>query len=336
MSRSDPSALEDLLTNGLHEDVAPALSAWVAVDGQVRAVTAVGEASPATVFDLASLTKPLVVVTQVMSDVSRGRYALDDAVELAGGTSRTYRELLGHRSGLPAWEDLWAVVTAQLPRWSPGDPEVWRVVEGRISELLETRPESTVVYSDLGYIQLGRALEREHGRTLRELSRSYGPVARAAPTGSCPRRMVELHGEVHDLNCWVLGGAAGHAGTFASASDVGSWALDLLRSEGGKGGSLDPGVVREFWSRENRSGESTWVLGWDTPSAAGSSGGQFMSDQAVGHLGFTGTSVWLDPACGFAAVLLTNRVAGPEGSQERARTFRRRFHDEVRAHFDLI
>jgi serine-type D-Ala-D-Ala carboxypeptidase len=336
MNVSDLSALEALLQEGLHDGVSPALSAWVAVDGQARTIAAAGAATPATVFDLASLTKPLVIVTQAMIDVSQGRYDLDDPVELAGGASKTYRELLGHRSGLPAWEDLWAVVTGSLPSWTPGDSEVWRVVEDRIAELLETRPESTTVYSDLGYIQLGRALEREHGRTLRELGRAYGPVSQAAPTGRCPRRQNELQGEVHDLNCWVLGGAAGHAGTFACASEVGAWALDLLRSERDQGGSVDSGVIREFWSRENRSAGSTWVLGWDTPSMSGSSGGQFMSDQAVGHLGFTGTSVWLDPASGFAAVLLTNRIAGPDGSQERLRSFRRRFHDGIRAHFDLI
>jgi CubicO group peptidase (beta-lactamase class C family) len=336
MKSADAAALEDLLKEGLRDGVAPALSAWIAVDGQPRAVAAAGDATPATVFDLASLTKPLVIVTQVMVDVGRGRYGLDDAVDFAAGQTRSYRELLGHRSGLPAWEDLWAVATSSLPRWQPGHSEVWRVVEDRISELLETRAEPNAIYSDLGYIQLGRALEREHGKSLRELARTYGPVPEAAPTRQCPRRQVELRGHVHDLNCWVLGGAAGHAGTFACAADVGAWALDLLRSASGQGGSLDSGVVREFWSHENRSSQSTWVLGWDTPSSSGSSGGQFMSDQAIGHLGFTGTSVWLDPACGFAAVLLTNRVSGPEGSQERVRAFRRRFHDEVRAHFDLI
>lgn len=336
MSSADVSALEDLLKRGLQDGVAPALSAWIAVDGQARAIAAAGDATPATVFDLASLTKPLVIVTQVMSDVGQGRYGLDDAVELAGGQTRSYRELLGHRSGLPAWEDLWAVATASLGSWTPGQSEVWRVVEDRIGELLETRTEPNVVYSDLGYIQLGRALEREHGKSLRDLARVYGPVREAAPTGPCPRRQLDLQGQVHDLNCWVLGGAAGHAGAFGSATDVGAWALDLLSSANGQGGSLDSGVVRDLWSRENRSGDSTWVLGWDTPSSSGSSGGQFMSERAVGHLGFTGTSVWLDPACGFAAVLLTNRVAGPQGSQNRVRAFRRRFHDEIRAHFDLI
>jgi len=335
VSRDDASALQELLEEGLRDRVAPALSAWVAVDGALRAHGAAGEANPDTVFDLASLTKPMVVVTQVMEDVSRGLYQLDDPVELAGEQRRTYRELLGHRSGLPAWEDLWAVATAESPGWTPGDPEVWRVVEGRIATLLERRGEPKTVYSDLGYIQLGLALERVHGRTLRELSDRFGRTAGAAPTGPCPRRRTHLSGVVHDLNCWTLGGAAGHAGAFGSAAEVGHWALELLRAYEDRGDRLDGGVVREFWDRGQRSEGSTWVLGWDTPSPSGSSGGRFMSDKAVGHLGFTGTSVWLDPACGFIAVLLTNRVAGPEGSQDRIRTYRPRFHDALRQHFRL-
>lgn len=335
MSRADQSALENLLRAGVEERVAPSMCAWVAIDGSPRAEAAAGQASVETVFDVASLTKPMVVVTQAMVDVAQGNIQLDDEVELAFGHRRTYRQLLGHRSGLPAWEDLWAVVSASLPGWTPGDPAVWRLVEERIGALLTERPELGVVYSDLGYIQLGRALERLHGRSLRELNPLCGPVARAAPTGPCPRRRSSLMGQVHDLNCWVLGGVAGHAGAFASVTEVGAWALDLLRSSLNQGGRFDGGVVREFWSRENRSGGATWVLGWDTPSEHGSSGGQFMSDEAVGHLGFTGTSVWIDPACGLVAVLLTNRVAGPKGSQERIRDFRRRFHDDLRAYFGL-
>ena len=335
MRPTDLLALQDLLNSGLNDGVAPGLSAWIAVDGQHRATSATGQATPDTVFDLASLTKPIVVVSQVMEDVAQRRYGLDDSVVFADGQTRTYRELLGHRAGLPAWEDLWAVATASLNRWQPGAPEVWRVVEERIAASLKSRPESTTVYSDLGYIQLGRALERTHGKSLTELRPVYGPVAQAAPTERCPRRRATLMGQVHDLNCWVLGGAAGHAGAFGSASDVGAWALDLLRSAKGQGGSLDSGVVRDFWSREHRNAPATWVLGWDTASSSGSSGGAFMSEEAVGHLGFTGTSVWIDPACGLVAVLLTNRVAGPPGSQDRVRVFRRRFHDEIRAHFDL-
>ena len=335
MSGGDRAALQELLHQGLRDGVAPALSAWVAIDGELRAAGAAGDATPETVFDLASLTKPMVVVTQVMEDVSQGRYGLDDDVELAGGQRRTYRELLGHRSGLPAWEDLWAVATAELPGWTPGHPDVWRVVEARIATLLERRGEPRTVYSDLGFIQLGLALERVHGRSLRELSDRFNRASGAAPTGPCPRRRERLAGVVHDLNCWTLGGAAGHAGAFGTAAEVGQWAQELLCAAKGRGARLDGGVVREFWDRGQRSEGSTWVLGWDTPSASGSSGGRFMSDQAVGHLGFTGTSVWLDPACDFLAVLLTNRVAGAEGSQERIRVFRPMFHDTLREHFRL-
>jgi CubicO group peptidase (beta-lactamase class C family) len=329
---TDDAALAELLEAGLQDGVAPALSAWVAMDFQPRALAAAGAATPETVFDLASLTKPQVIVHQVMTDVAQGRYDLHDEAVRLGDSSLSFYDLLGHRAGLPAWDDLWHVAQ-DLGSWEPGSEAVWRAVERRCGALLTERPEASVVYSDLGFILLGRELERRHGKSLRELSTIYGPAATAAPTGPCPRRGRDLMGEVHDLNCWVLGGAAGHAGGFGTAADVGQWALDLARSAAGLGGKMDGAVVREFWSRDHRTSDATWVLGWDTPSATGSSGGALMSDQAISHLGFTGTSVWIDPAVGMVAVLLTNRVAGHADSQSRIRTFRPWFHDQLREVF---
>jgi CubicO group peptidase (beta-lactamase class C family) len=159
-----------------------------------------------------------------------------------------------------------------------------------------------------------------------------GPdAARAVPTGHCPRRQRQAHGEVDDLNAWVLGGVAGHAGLFATAAEVGGWALELANSAADRGGPIAGEVVREFWDPLNRAGaESTWVLGWDTPTSPNSTAGTRASSAAVGHLGFTGTSVWIDRAHDLIVVLLTDRVALGPTSKAKMRGFRPRFHDGIR------
>ncbi|TNF38433.1 MAG: serine hydrolase, partial [Deltaproteobacteria bacterium] len=152
-----------------------------------------------------------------------------------------------------------------------------------------------------------------------------------APTGHCARRRRALRGEVHDANAWALGGAAGHAGVFATVDEVGRWALDLLRASQGHAASLDGGVVRTFWDPAWRAPDATWVLAWDTPSPGGqSTGGARISAAAIGHLGFTGTSVWIDRDADLVTVLLTNRVALGPASGPRMRLYRPHFHDAVR------
>jgi CubicO group peptidase (beta-lactamase class C family) len=156
--------------------------------------------------------------------------------------------------------------------------------------------------------------------------------ARCIPTGHCERRGRQAHGEVDDLNCWVLGGVAGHAGLFATLGEVGAWALDLANASAGRGGAIDGAVVREFWALEQQV-DSTWVLGWDTPTRPNSTAGGRASATAVGHLGFTGTSVWIDRGHDLVMVLLTDRVALGPPSKAVMRAFRTRFHDGVR---DLV
>jgi CubicO group peptidase (beta-lactamase class C family) len=139
-------------------------------------------------------------------------------------------------------------------------------------------------------------------------------------------------GEVNDDNAWAMGGVAGHAGLFSTARDVaalGSAWLDALRR---RPGLLDPGVAAEF-ARRDRAPGGTRALGWDTPSPEGSSLGTRLGrgpGGAIGHLGFTGTSLWIDPDAEVVAALLTNRCH-PSRENERIRAFRPRFHDEVAA-----
>lgn len=348
MSREDPAIaarLHELLAEGVREGVFPSAAAWIAADHRPRARAFVGGATPRTRWDLASLTKPMAVGTLAMREVAAGRLDLDERAGAPLGIddaeAPTVRELLRHRSGLPAWDDLAAAADAAVPGWRPGEPAVRGAVRGRLGALAaRAAPTPATCYSDLGYVALGWLLERRLGHRLDRLFSGFrppapaGPAARPerfAPTGDDPpRRARELRGEVNDRNAWVLGGGAGHAGLFAPIEAVGGWALGLARAAAGSSGGIDGGVVRTFWDPAHRAEDGTWVLGWDTPSATGSSAGRHASPDAVGHLGFTGTSVWVDRAQGLVMVLLTNRVAlGPERASA-IRAFRPRFHDAVR------
>jgi CubicO group peptidase (beta-lactamase class C family) len=215
-------------------------------------------------------------------------------------------------------------------------------------ERLEYEPGTRSVYSDLGFMVLGEVIERVtglpldrycHERIFRPLGlRSIGfnaaarglvPVAeRIAPTEDCPWRRRILCGEVHDDNAWAMGGVAGHAGLFASAADVDALAGRLHACWRGEDDVVSRDLVREFWTHPPDGAGSTWALGWDTPSPTASSAGTRISRAAVGHLGFTGTSLWIDLERNARVVLLTNRVH-PRRDNDRIRAVRPRVHDAV-------
>jgi CubicO group peptidase (beta-lactamase class C family) len=166
------------------------------------------------------------------------------------------------------------------------------------------------------FIDLGRLRRRQ-----------YNAVSEAiAPTEQCPWRERVLCGEVHDDNAWAMGGVAGHAGLFATAADVDVLAGRLHACWRGEDDFVPAEIVREFWRRDGTVADSSWALGWDTPSATGSSAGGKLSSHAVGHLGFTGTSLWIDLERDVRIVLLTNRVH-PRRDNDRIRQVRPRVHD---------
>ena len=330
--------LRALLEEGVTAGAFEVGAAWVALEGRPLESAYTEGATPETIWDLASLTKPMAVVTEVMKGVEDGRLTLDEPVTGPGGLKTTIRDLLAHRAGLPAWDDLWRVAESSGDSWIPGSPPVRAAVAARIGALAGTQ--AGTCYSDLGFITLGWHLERRLQAPLEALvsrwrwgvPRGTPDHLRCVPTGHCDRRGRQALGEVDDLNCWVLGGVAGHAGLFATLDEVGAWALDLANSAADRGGRIDGGVVREFWALERRR-DSTWVLGWDTPTPPRSTAGTRASATAVGHLGFTGTSVWIDREQDLVMVLLSNRVALGSASKTIMRSFRPRFHDAIR---DLV
>ncbi len=298
-----------------------------------------------TPFDLASLTKAIVTTSILMELVRTMRVRLDDSVseffnEWRGADRArvTIRDLLEHTSGLPA-------------RLVDAPPRSRREFEHDICRTaLEYEPRTRSIYSDLGFILLGFLAVDRGGASLPELfdriaaqiGLTADPLtfdlrgnlrAGAAPTQPLeddPRRGRLLAGEVHDNYAAALGGSAGHAGLFGTVPAVGAFARLLLRAARDDSGPapFSPELVASFMTKSSVPGSSR-ALGWDTMLPTSSCGTQ-MSPKAVGHVGFTGTSLWVDPGRDRYFVLLTNRACGG-GSPEDMRAVRRAFHDALGA-----
>jgi serine-type D-Ala-D-Ala carboxypeptidase len=310
-----------------------------------------------TIFDLASLTKPIATTTAVMSLVDRSAFQLEDPVsrfipEFSGdGKDRvTVRHLLNHSSGLRAWEPIYREVIKKARGRADfmAGPEAKRIVLDRIHRnRLTYPPGKKSLYSDLDFILLGELVERVSGSSLDRFCRNevFRPLnmnqtfylrshrnrrGRFAATERSDWRKKVVVGQVHDDNAYAMGGVAGHAGLFATAKDLNRFARMMLESLHGHPTILSQKLVQTFVARQTTP-KSSWALGWDTPSKPSSSG-RFFSPRSFGHLGYTGTSLWIDPEQDLVAVLLTNRVH-PTSRNIKIRTFRPLIHDLVYREF---
>jgi CubicO group peptidase (beta-lactamase class C family) len=289
-----------------------------------------------TVFDLASLTKVIATATQAMRAVDAGALALDrrvaDHLRDWRGIDReavTIADLLEHASGL----------TAYLPFFR--DYHGRADFERAISTLpLEYAPRTRSIYSDLGFILLGFILE-DVGFALGGSSEAlvFNPPkdlrARCAPTELDLWRGRLLQGEVHDENCWALGGVAGHAGLFGTAAAVGDFAramlnglADAIAGPERSGLQVKAETLARFVTKSAVPGSSR-ALAWDTMLPTSSCGTRF-SARAIGHTGFTGTSLWIDPDQDRYVVFLTNRVH-PTRENNAIQRVRRALHDTLAA-----
>jgi CubicO group peptidase (beta-lactamase class C family) len=302
-----------------------------------------------TIFDLASLTKPIATATAVMILAAEGRLDLDDPVAKVlpafaerGKERVTIRHLLTHTSGLKPWRPFHEALlererkTGDHILCTPAAKEA--VLERIFRSTLVHEPGEAAVYGDLDFILLGAVVEAVSGQPLDEFAaeRVFRPLGmqdarfvrlgegqpplgdalrrRFAATESCPWRGRVLWGEVHDPNAWAMGGVAGHAGLFATAGDVMRFARALLDVWHGR--SVEAPVqralprewLRRFLTKNQAPEQTTWALGWDTPTPGASSSGHHLSPTSVGHLGFTGTSLWIDLEREAVIVMLTNRV----------------------------
>ena len=320
-----------------------------------------------TIYDLASLTKPLSTVTSLIMLTQSGQCRLDarfdeyfeECAESPIG-SATLRDLLTHQSGLPGWRGYYERLSPDGA--IPSSREDRLLAKQKLLSLI--RSENFVyergtrsLYSDLGFMLLGLIVERTSGLSLNEFfsdciayqlgspriqfvlseerQRFIDRVSEAnggvAPTEVDPWRGRLLCGEVHDQNAGAMGGEAGHAGLFGNVDAVMAITGEWLRAYHGQSAMLDRELVREFTRRQAKEGTSSWALGWDTPSKPSSAGCRF-SDQSFGHLGYTGTSMWVDPVQRLEVVLLSNRVH-PSSRNEAIREFRPVIHDLVSQEF---
>lgn len=293
-----------------------------------------------TLFDMASLTKVVATTSLVLLAHHEGACRLDDClqcfyphlVNTAMGAI-TIRQLLTHSSGLAAWQPLYQALLPAGPVSS--EPAAARRHRQRAARLiLQTAmvypAGSRVLYSDLGFMLLADILESQYQQPLdalfcRNVARPLGlqctayrpleaisalpacPAAYAA-TEVCAWRQRLLSGEVHDENAWAMGGVAGHAGLFATAEDLSRFASAFWETSVGQRSWLPAALVRHSMQRQTHPRGNTRALGWDTPTLGKSSSGDFFSSRSIGHLGFTGCSLWLDPERQITVVLCTNRV----------------------------
>ena len=300
-------------------------------------------------FDLASLTKPLATTLAVLSLIQRQKIQLTDKLpELLRGNisgplqQSNLAQLLSHCSGLPSHKPYF-----ERLRDLPKKQRMANLKQWLLSEKLIAPPGQSTCYSDLGYIILGWIVEHQSGldldifvkeKILNDLSLNdhifFNPAnqpgpQKYAPTELCPWRKKLMLGQVHDDNCYTMGGVAGHAGLFGDIYGVLTLATHLLDVWQGKAShpnyrSTD---LKKFTATIPHT-ETSWRLGFDSPSPLGSSAGQYLSPQSFGHLGFTGTSFWIDPSLNLVMVLLSNRV-NPSRENILIREFRPKFHNSI-------
>jgi CubicO group peptidase (beta-lactamase class C family) len=310
---------------------------------------------PDTVFDIASVTKVFATATLTAALVDRGwltwNTKLSAILPSYPWRSIEIEHLLSHTAGFPWWEPFWQRLRDQFaPRPLSEISVSTRQAYMRkwvMSCSPTVSPGERVEYSDVSFLLLGFALEEVTGMSLDEAVRRFvwkpmglfdfseGPYYQ--PTTGSAARMDEdvaatefsswhqtvLQGQVHDENCWAMGGYGGHAGAFARAQDLLRFSRRLFE------GFLSPSTLEKMWSRVQHPQGCERARGWDMVSASGSSAGKYFSTKSVGHLGFTGTSLWIDPVAKLAVTLLSNRVH-PTRENIKIRAFRPLLHDAVR------
>ena len=341
------AAAWEVLARAIARHAFPGAAAAVTWRGKLVARKALGQftydpgspaVTPETVYDLASLTKPVATTTAAMILYERGDLDLDMPVAailppFAASDPRrpqvTLRMLLAHCSGLPAYERLFERC-----------PTREALLQAALAVPLSADPGARVEYSDIGFILLGEVLARLAQEPLDRFCQReiFGPLALAhtafnPPPSWKPRippteddrsfRHRIIQGEVNDENASVMGGVAAHAGVFSNVDDLASFAHCLLR----RGPPLvRPGTLALF-TRPEPLAQRRRTLGWDLPSSPSQSGTCFSSG-SFGHLGFTGTSLWIDPERELSVTLLTNRT-WPDRSGQGIKTARPEFHDAV-------
>lgn len=288
-------------------------------------------------FDLASLTKVIVTFPLILR-LFNDKISIDDEIGnylpvLQPARDIKISELLFHTSGLPSWKPFYKDT-------DPKNPDVIKIRE-RVLKSVPLHRRGNRLYSDIGFMWLGFLIEKLTGLSLSDAFNSFFPeFARRiffiplykevdkkefVPTGYCSWRKRRIRGEVHDENAYALGGIAGHAGCFSTIEGVCYFCQEVLKGFRGKS-NLFPLSKLEIFVKEKD--EKKILPGWDYPEGENSTAGRYFSDFTIGHLGFTGTSIWIDIKRGIGVVLLTNRTIYGRDNRK-INPFRRLFHNEL-------
>ena len=341
----------NVLENAITDSISPGAQVAIIYKNKLIASKGLGhqtyqpespEVTNKTIYDLSSITKVAATTLLAMQLYEKNQLKLDIPVNsylprFQGGLkdSVTVRHLLTHSAGIYWRKELWKMAQNK------------KQALNYICKLpLDYTPGDSMIYSDLGFIILGEIIETVTGKTIDQLAEKmiYKPLGMNYTMYNPPKSLLEqiaptevggdlnrglIHGQVHDENAYFLNGVAPHAGVFSTAEDLAVLAQMLLN-----GGIyrhkrfLSPQTIQFWTSRQNIPIGSERALGWDTPSEEGSSAGDFFSKNSFGHLGFTGTSIWIDPERQIAIVLLTNRVH-PTRERGGIQKVRRDFHNEA-------
>ena len=347
--------VDALMRQAISDKVFPGAVLLVSQENSIRFFESYGHANiftgtamtRETIFDLASLTKPLATALAVMLLLQRGKIELQENLgsllpefKASDKSSIEVKHLLYHNAGFPDYRPYYRTLS-EIPANQREDALLERLREEPLIHPIGER----VLYSDLGFMILRRVIEKVCGHRLDRfvaqeiykpltLDNLYFiplderiPAASYAATENCSWRKVVLEGQVHDENAYVMGGVEGHAGLFGSAQNVHRLLTDLLCTFHGyaSSGLFRQDLVRTFFKRLPNSDKA---LGFDTPSLTASSSGNHFSEISVGHLGFAGTSFWMDLEREIMVVLLTNRIH-PTRANEGIKAFRPRLHNAV-------
>lgn len=351
--------VDKLMREGVSDNVFPGGVLLVAKGDTILFHQAYGSADPTarqemtleTVFDLASLTKPLATTLATILLIQENRLSLSDRLsrlltpfESTDKADITVAQLLSHTSGYPDYRPYYQ----QLRRLPPGKRALFRQ-ELLVKEALVNPIGQKAVYSDLGFMVLRWVIETLAEKRLDGFvtARVYSPLGikdlffidlneprktghHFAATEHCPWRKHLIKGAVHDDNAYVMGGIDGHAGLFGTAAAVFRLLGILHASWRGRGEPFifDAKLLQRFFTRRM---DPDRGLGFDVPARTGSSCGRYFSDHTVGHLGFTGTSFWMDLDRSITVILLTNRVH-PTRKNEKIKAFRPVIHDAIMRH----
>ncbi len=352
--------ITEFLKRGLKEKVYPGAVLLVAREEDITFFHNVGNRAltpkplpmeKETIFDLASLTKPLATTLAIMKLVDEDLLGLDITISSLirpfpwkDKADLTPRLLLNHSAGLTDWKPFYL----EIIKYPIEDrkPALRRLI---MEEPLYAEPKKIPIYSDLGFMLLEWIIEIITGQDLSSFLNStfYRPLGLKnlyldhitadavhekdlfAATEYCQWRREIIQGQVHDENAYALGGYSGHAGLFGTALDIFTLTNKLNKVYHGYGsGPLKTKTVRTFFSRQGIAQGSTWALGWDTPSEKNSSSGNYFNSNSIGHTGFTGISIWIDLKKDITVIFLTNRIH-PSRSNEKIKDFRPELHNLI-------